>query len=610
MAKRRIGPFEIEKQLGAGGMGTVYLATYLKTGQQVALKVLSPGLVMDQKILSRFEREMEILQKLRHKHIVRYYWGGTIKGQPLYAMEVMDGGSLEDWLQRKGRLSWEQTLDCARHICKGLEHAHHVGIVHRDLKPANLFLSKKGYLKLGDFGIARDTQATALTAAGSTVGTYAYMAPEQITGTSPITRKTDLYALGCVMYELLTGRTPFQAETMVDMLHQHLKNEPERITSEAFDCPVWLEAVVMKLLEKDPDNRYYDALAVQMALDDVLEKVTKQQSVAKQTLEGGQNATALATGTPELQKALGKKKKKKRKTGPFYERAWFLSACLALLIGLVTWSVWPMSEDQLYARAKELMQTDDIDNWRTAREDYIEPLKSRFPEGKYTVEIAEWIDKIEMDLAERQMKNRLERNLKPKTEAEQQYVNALAYEEFGDLAMADKKYHQMMDSLESRPKDRPFYLLAKRKYLDVQLARKKAGREFTSEDYVNQKLYRAEEFFLKDEIVKAQGIWRKISKLYGDDPEYESQVQRSRADWKAGRSIRCRLWKKKTNPSRSRMTRKSLGFLEIFSLATPWYAGTIPIEKRNGLPETPRREKLPFQHKVGSLVFRIPSITQ
>ena len=531
MAKRRIGPFEIEKQLGAGGMGTVYLATFLKTGQQVALKVLSPGLVMDQKVLSRFEREMEILQKLRHKHIVRYYWGGTIKGQPLYAMEIMDGGSLEDWLRRKGRLSWEQTIDCARHVCRALEHAHNVGIVHRDLKPANLFLSnlsKKGYLKLGDFGIARDTQATALTAAGSTVGTYAYMAPEQITGTSPITRKTDLYALGCVMYELLTGRTPFQADTMVDMLHQHLKNEPERITSEAIDCPVWLESVVMKLLEKDPENRYYDALAVQMALDDVLDKVTKQQSVAKQTLEGGLNATALATGTPELQKALGKKKKKKKKAGPFYEQVWFLSACLVLLIGLVTWSVWPMGEDQLYARAKELMQTDDIDNWRTAREEYIDPLTSRFPDGKYTLEVAEWIDKIEMDLAERQTNNRRERNLKPKTEAEQQYVDALAFEDFGDLAMADRKYRQMMDSLEPRPNDRPFYLLAKRQYLAVQLARKKAGQELTSADYVNWKLYQAEDFFLKDEVIKAQSIWRKISKLYGHDPEYDFQVQRSR----------------------------------------------------------------------------------
>jgi serine/threonine-protein kinase len=339
MAKRRIGPCEIEDKLGVGGMGIVYLATFLKTGQKVALKVLAPQMSANDKALSRFEREMEILQKLRHKNIVRYYWGGTIKGQHLYAMEIMDGGSLEDWLKRKGRLSWEQTVDCARHICKGLEHAHNAGIVHRDLKPANLFLSKKGYLKLGDFGIARDNQATALTAAGSTVGTYAYMAPEQITGASAITRKTDLYALGCVMYELLTGRTPFQADTMVEMLQKHLKGEPERITLEAIECPVWLESVVMKLLEKDPEKRYYDALAVQQALDDVMEKVTRQQGVAKQTLEGAEQTATEAS--PDLKKALGKKKKNKKNQGPFNQQVWILTLSLELLVGLVTWSLWP-----------------------------------------------------------------------------------------------------------------------------------------------------------------------------------------------------------------------------------------------------------------------------
>ncbi len=318
----------------------------------------------------------------------------------------------------------------ARHICKGLEHAHRAGIVHRDLKPANLFLSKKGYLKIGDFGIARDTTATALTAAGSTVGTYAYMAPEQITGASAITRKTDLYALGCVLYELLTGRTPFRANTMVEMLQKHLKTDPERITSEAIDCPVWLESLVMKLLEKDPEKRYYDALAVLQALDDVIDKVSKQQSVAKQTLEGGNNATVTvaAPGTPELKKALGKKKRKKKDNSPFYERVWFLVSVLVLIAGIVTWSFWPLSEEQLYARAKVLMETEDIYSWQTAREEYIETLLAKYPEGKYHVEAAEWIDTIEMDIAKRQIDNRKERGLDPKTEAEKRYVQAIKFQ--------------------------------------------------------------------------------------------------------------------------------------------------------------------------------------
>lgn len=511
MSKRRIGPFEIEKKLGVGGMGIVYRATYSKTGQKVALKVLSPEMSANEKVLSRFEREMEILQKLRHKHVVRYFWGGTIKGQHLYAMEIMDGGSVEDWLKRRGQLTWEQTVDCARHICKGLEHAHNFGIVHRDLKPANLFLSKQGYLKLGDFGIARDNQATALTAAGSTVGTYAYMAPEQITGASPITHKTDLYALGCVMYELLTGRTPFRAETMVEMLQKHLKDEPDRITSEAIDCPVWLESVVMKLLEKDPDNRYYDALAVQMALDDVIEKVSKQQSVAQQTLEGGQNATVAAT--PDLKKALGKKKKKKKKAGPFYEQVWFLVSCLVLLIGLVTWAVWPPSEDELFAHAEELMQSKDTLKWSTAREDYIEPLLERFPDGKYATQAQDWIDKIDVDRLKRQIKKRQELGLDTKTEAEEQYLRVLEFRDFGDLAMAETQLSHLMDSLQSRTDERPMYLLIQNQFHEVQTKRKKTGHEMSSREYVHRKLLEAETHFLDDEL-KAEKTWREISQLY------------------------------------------------------------------------------------------------
>lgn len=523
MAKRRIGPFEIEKQLGSGGMGIVYLATLVKTGQKVALKVLSPDMSANEKIRSRFAREMDILQKLRNKHIVRYFWGGTIQGQSLYAMEIMDAGTVADWLKRKGQLTWEQTIDCARHICKALEHAHAAGIIHRDLKPANLFLSKKGYLKLGDFGIARDNQATALTAAGSTVGTYAYMAPEQISGSAPITHKTDLYALGCVMYELLTGRPPFQAETMVEMLQKHLTEEPGRITMQAIDCPVWLESVVMKLLEKNPENRFYDALAVQMALDDVLDKVTRQQSVARQTLEGGANSKTVA-GAPDLKKVLGKKRKKKKKpAGPFYEQGWFLAASLVLLIGFVTWAVWPLSEAQLYERAKVLMETEDPLNWSEAQKEYINPLMERFPESDYVPQATVWIDKIEMNRIERQIETRQRLGKDPESEAESLYLRALDYEKFGDLAMAEEQLDQILQSLKSRPEDRPLYLLAEKKHHAVQTKRRENGESVGTRNYVRGKLEEAEEIFVTDSV-DARAIWRTIRELYGDSTKHQDEV--------------------------------------------------------------------------------------
>ena len=193
---RMLGPFLIEKKLGVGGMGIVYKATYTKNGADVALKVLPLSLTVNKLLVDRFTREMAILKKLKHPRIVQFFGGGSQNGQHFYAMEFVDAGTLADLLREKGRLPWQQAIEFAVQICEALEYAHDQGIVHRDLKPANLFLGQDGKLRLGDFGIARDSDATALTASGSTVGTHAYMAPEQITGKQPISNKTDLYALG------------------------------------------------------------------------------------------------------------------------------------------------------------------------------------------------------------------------------------------------------------------------------------------------------------------------------------------------------------------------------------------------------------------------------
>ncbi|MSR60413.1 MAG: serine/threonine protein kinase, partial [Planctomycetaceae bacterium] len=216
--KRVIGPFELGERIGVGGMGIVYRAVYTKTGTPVAIKILSPDLSNEVSLQKRFEREISILKKLLHPHIVRYYGGGKIGMQRFYAMELVTGGSLESYLKAKKRLPWEEAVAIGLQVAQALEHAHTAGVIHRDLKPANLMLTKDRKVKLTDFGIARDTTATALTAAGRTVGTYAYMAPEQIRGKPPVDKKTDLYALGCVLFEMLTGETPFCCENQGEML--------------------------------------------------------------------------------------------------------------------------------------------------------------------------------------------------------------------------------------------------------------------------------------------------------------------------------------------------------------------------------------------------------
>jgi len=521
-----IGPFQLGEQLGVGGMGIVYHATYVKTGQFAAVKVLTPAMSSNGQLVARFEREMEILKRLQHPHIVRYFGGGKAGNQHFYAMELMDGGSVEGMLKKKGKLTWEQTIEVGLQVCKALEHAHRHGIIHRDLKPANLFVGKSGKIKLGDFGIARDTEATALTAAGKTVGTYAYMAPEQISGKPPVSGKTDLYALGCVLFELLTGRVPFTAETPAEMLFQHLQDEPPRVTQFAMDCPIQLEQVVTRLLSKQPEDRYYDALAAQVALDEVGAKVAEQESVAKQTVAGNPSATSTQTAADQgaLASILGKKKKKKKKQQPFYERASFLSACLVAVIGVVTWLMWPLNEEQLFVRGEALMKTDDPIQWTSARDRYLQPLIDKYPEGRHATQARDYLDFIAAEAEGRRVENT--RNKEPRTEAERLYREAREFENFGDRITALEKYRSMVELLKGRDEDRPFVTLAKRQMTAIEAA---GGNALDRLKIVNGSLRDADTLLGRGNKLDAQKKWNSVITLYAANKEFEPQVKYARA---------------------------------------------------------------------------------
>ncbi|HET6327228.1 MAG TPA: serine/threonine-protein kinase [Planctomycetaceae bacterium] len=518
--KRRVGPFELERKLGVGGMGVVYLATYLKNGRKMAVKVLAPEMSADGRLLKRFLREMAILSRLRHPHIVRYYGGGKDKTQHFYAMEYMDGGSVEQMLKKKGRFAWDETIAYSRQVVLALEYAHNHGIIHRDLKPANLFMGKDGLVKLGDFGIARDTQATALTAAGRTVGTYAYMAPEQISGKPPVSRKTDLYALGCVMFEMLTGKPPFNAPTAAEMLFAHLEEEPPQINASVPDCPVCLDKVVSKLLEKDPEERYYDALALQVALDEVTQKVTEEQTAAQQTIAGnGSGATVQGGAVTGQTVSSKKKKKKKKKVVPVYERTWFLGTCLALLIIAILWGAWPRSEKQLFAQAQKLQAADDL---LGAKDRYSKLFKS--PE--FGDQAREEVDKIDMEITETQALKAMRLNRESGPEAERLYIDALRFEQFKDRITALAKYRSLVVLLKDREQDRKYVNLAKKKIREIE---ESGGTKQDLISLVNDNLKRADDLATKGELLEAQNIWNSVVTLYGANRELEQQVTYARA---------------------------------------------------------------------------------
>lgn len=260
MQFEQLGPYRLERAVGRGGMGAVYAAAHVDTGEPCAIKVLSGAIADDEHFRERFKSEVETLQTLKHPNIVRLYGYGEQDGRLFYAMELVEGVNLQEKLQQK-RFPWLEVIDHSIQICAALKHAHDHGVIHRDLKPANLLLTPDGRIKLTDFGIAKAFGASHLTAAGGVLGTADYMSPEQAEG-APITNRTDLYSLGCVMYAMLTRKPPFTGRSVAEVIHSLKFDEPKPVSSRAFDTPVELEELIMQLLSKGPDERIANAMLV------------------------------------------------------------------------------------------------------------------------------------------------------------------------------------------------------------------------------------------------------------------------------------------------------------------------------------------------------------
>jgi serine/threonine protein kinase len=269
MEPRWIWPFELLEKIGEGGMGVVYRARYVGNNRQVAVKLIPNDITTNSTTLARFERELEVLKQLSHPNIVHCFGGSCESEQRFYAMEYIPGGTLADYLLEKGSLPWEVAVDFGIQMCEALQYAHERGVTHRDIKPGNFLLTKSGQLKLSDFGLASIVSQRRLTASGRTVGTIMYMAPEQIRGEA-VTNRVDLYGLGCVLFEMMVGFTPFMGSTAGEVLQRHLKDPVPHVASLVLDCPLELDQLLYELLAKNADARPASAADVASRLNGIL----------------------------------------------------------------------------------------------------------------------------------------------------------------------------------------------------------------------------------------------------------------------------------------------------------------------------------------------------
>ncbi len=284
------GRYMIVRKLGAGGMADVYLAEDQELGRRIAIKILNDRHANDAQFIERFRREAKNAAALNHPNIVSIYDRGEAEDTYYIAMEYLDGRTLKELVVGRGPAPVNVAVEYARQILSALRFAHRHGIVHRDIKPHNVLVDREGRVKVTDFGIAR-AGTSQMTEAGSIVGTAQYLSPEQARGTE-VDQRSDLYSLGVVLYELLTGQTPFDGETPVEIAMKHLSATPRPPSQIRRGVPRDLDMVVMRALAKDPSARYQSA--EEMEAD--LERVLRGAAVAAATTDSATQLMAVPAG--------------------------------------------------------------------------------------------------------------------------------------------------------------------------------------------------------------------------------------------------------------------------------------------------------------------------
>ncbi|MEH3053344.1 MAG: Stk1 family PASTA domain-containing Ser/Thr kinase [Patulibacter minatonensis] len=334
----RIGPgsviagrYQVEAQIGQGGMASVFRAEDIQLGRKVAVKVLHAQYAEDQEFVERFRREAKAAAQLQHPGIVSVYDTGSWNGTWYIAMELLEGPTLKEREVSEGRIAPAEAVAITEQILRAVRAAHRDGIIHRDLKPHNVILDEEGRPKVTDFGIAR-RGASDMTATGSILGTAHYIAPEQAQG-EVITPRTDLYAVGVVLYEMLTGRTPFEGDSAVSIALAHVNNEPRSPRSLVPEVSQALDAVVMRALAKRPSDRFADADAFLAALSDASRGIAPVYSPGT-----GEHPTTTATAGDRRQYTGDRRAltvEDLAPVTPWWKRPWVIAAAALVVVAAV-----------------------------------------------------------------------------------------------------------------------------------------------------------------------------------------------------------------------------------------------------------------------------------
>ncbi|MEZ6136511.1 MAG: serine/threonine-protein kinase [Pirellulaceae bacterium] len=524
MAKSRIGPFSLDAPLSKPkSSGQVFRGLHLEQKKLAAIRIFPIPMGLTPETRAAFASQLEQLKQLRHRGIVRCYGGGFDTRNAFLAYEMVEGESLTSILARRERLPWETALDYSQQMAEALQYAHQMGWVHGRLRPGKIVISETGIAKIGDW---RREAISSMMQAPLTPEQIQFTAPEYFDNVPP-DEKQDLYGLGAVMYTMLTGRPPCVGTDAASLIRQVQSGEIQSVASQVLDCPVWLNVIVGQLLARDPVQRPFSAIAVQLAFKEAQRRQSEGVGVL-QHATAGFSPLQMNVDREEAEKVLGIKKKKARKSRDtsVFESTWFLVSALLLAIGAAVWFMLPLSEQGLREHAEKLLASEDWADWNHARNEYLTGILQRFPDGKHSewaTEKIEWVDARE---AERKL-DREERLGKTDnwTQAQVQYAEARKFERFGDLATALDRFRAIVNLFGTRDEDRAVVLLASEA---ISRIRAQGMGENALQEFIQAKLDEAEAAYDKARITDAKLKLESIVELYGTNQEVAPLVEKAK----------------------------------------------------------------------------------
>jgi serine/threonine protein kinase len=457
LAGSRIGNWYLEEEVSRGPQGILYRArSYQDDGRKAAVKVWEGVLARHPNLQQTFAADLLPLQRLEHSNIARYYEGGIRAGVVYIACEWVTG---EDYARRlrQGPVPWQEVLQVAVQMVRALKHAHNRNILHRELKPAHVMRTEDGIVKVLSCGLARIIPPpVALTP--SPLGAESFLPPEVSSG-KPYTRRSDFYALGGVLYTLLTGRPPFPAATLVELTHKHSYVLPERPAMLVPDVPAELDEFVCLLLEKNPSRRPANAHQLLEELEHIRAKLERRGKrihwpvpLTPDTVE----TVVLAQHTDSHDDA-----ETQRQPRPLLQRAWVVIPAFLLVIGLLLYAFLrpQVPAEELYQAALPLMQSERPEDWEYAWEMYLEPLSRKYPD-RYSGEVTAFRQKLR---DYRELKRLIVEGSRwqPRSEAERAYWRGLRMAQTQDIAAARRIWKALIIVFESQPAERLWVELAR-----------------------------------------------------------------------------------------------------------------------------------------------------